>query len=140
MSRVLGLIGWLVLAGGSVAAADESVAAVREDFERLADDGLSAPELADLATRTLELARRAERNRDLWSAMTVLADLVREGPLEEARGVRTAALALLAERFQDTRRWAIFVGGRFQPQPDRVPEALMIQTATSLTVLLVMVR
>ncbi len=93
-------------------------------LQSASSDGLSAEELAPLAAEALQRAETAPSRSLTWRALTELAQLCREGPLEAVRPLRRRALELLVERESETHRWSSLLSESFRPPFERIEREL----------------
>ena len=101
--------------------AQDSLPELRAKFNNESPDGISGEELDSLSAQALELATTAGERGDFWSALGFVAELCEAGPHEQARSARAQALALLVQRYTDTRRWSALLTYRFVPALERIP-------------------
>jgi thiol-disulfide isomerase/thioredoxin len=114
----------LLAAGPAEALAGGGVADLRAELATLPPDReLPFPRAEELGRRALASAERAARDAERYSALAIVAEVCRRSSPAQARGLRKAALDLLAAAFADSHRWSILLTEALVPPFERLPRA-----------------
>ncbi len=135
MTRKIALLTLLIGMCSSVVVAD-TILELRQEYRTEKSDGLPITELTSLSERALALANAAGERGKFWSAIGFVAELCETESYAGAVDIRSRALRLLVQRFNDTRRWSKLLTYRFAPVLANIPREHWRQQIKTYAVLL----